>query len=90
MSRCIEFCSGCVVRAKSDESFSSLEIKKQFKSELENLLKDRYPTESFVVDSVSCMRFCPEGRISLTVNNRMTMSKGTEIENVLAAIHREL
>lgn len=90
MSINVEFCSGCIIRASDDSTLSTLEIKNNFKKELSDFLSQELPEKSVCIDSVSCMKYCPENRVSLIVNNKMTMAKGTSVQAVGEQIKKEL
>lgn len=90
MSVNVEFCSGCVIRASEDSTLSTIEIRNDFKKNLAEFLVAEIPSQNICIDTVSCMRYCPEDRVSLTVNGKMTMAKGTSVEQVGIQIKKEL
>lgn len=90
MSIKVEFCSGCVIRASKDSTLSTIEIRNDFKTKLIDLLTEEISDRTICVDTVSCMRYCPENRISLSVNGKMTMAKGTSVEQAGIQIKKEL
>ncbi|WP_291516601.1 hypothetical protein [Bdellovibrio sp. ArHS] len=82
MKQNVEICSGCVVRSSQQTEESTFLIKKKFLEELNARLRELCPEVEWNVSFTPCMRFCPEGKISLVVKNQMGMSGGTDIDIV--------
>jgi len=78
----IEICSGCVVRASSAAEGNTFIIKKNFLETLSARLKELRPDVEWDLSFTSCMRFCPPDRISMSIQNRMTMSQGNTVESL--------
>lgn len=90
MKTLVEFCSGCVIRSFEDSTLSTFEIKKKFKEKLLVYLQQERPDLDWSIDTVSCMKFCPENKISISVANRMSVARGTTVEAVGQQILKEL
>ncbi|WP_373999016.1 hypothetical protein [Bdellovibrio bacteriovorus] len=82
MKQNVEICSGCVVRSTDGVDESTFLIKKKFLEELIARLKELRPDVEWNVSFTSCMRFCPDKRMSLVIKNQMGMSTGNTVEIV--------
>lgn len=82
MKQNVEICSGCVVRSAEGVEESTFLIKKKFLEELGARLKELRPDVEWNVSFTSCMRFCPDKRMSLVIKNQMGMSTGNSVDVV--------
>ncbi|MGE9743512.1 hypothetical protein [Bdellovibrio bacteriovorus] len=86
MKQNVEICSGCIARSTESRADSAVESRKLFLTEVQEALKARRPDVEWNLSTVSCMRLCPENRLSIVVLNRMGMTRGSSVESIVEDI----
>lgn len=75
-------CSGCIANNyKADQK--NLE---DILVEVETLLKAARPDKEWNLNSQSCFRFCPENRITVSVSERMTMTRAATVDSIVSEV----
>lgn len=72
-------CSGCIANNYTPDSKNLEEIL----VEVKNSLKAARPDKEWNITSQSCFRFCPENRITVSVAERMTMTRAATVESIV-------
>lgn len=86
MKQNVEICSGCIARSTEVEAESLAMVKKAFLDQVVALLKENRSDVEWSVGTTSCMRFCPEGRLSIVVGGAMGMTRAASVEQVVRDI----
>ncbi|MFV3408657.1 hypothetical protein ACNH6C_08630 [Bdellovibrio bacteriovorus] len=86
MKQNIEICSGCIARSTEARAESPVESRKLFLTEVQAALTARRPDVEWNLSTVSCMRFCPENKLSIVVLNRMGMTRGSAVDTIVEDI----
>jgi hypothetical protein len=77
----IIICSGCI--GKNYEQEYDLE---DILVQVESALAEARPDKEWNLNSQTCFRFCPKGRITLSVAEKMTMTREATIESMVNEI----
>lgn len=77
----IIICSGCI--EKNIQADTDLEA---LLTEVETQLYIKRPDIEWNLNSQSCFRFCPEGRITVSVSEKMTMTRKASVEAIVNEI----
>lgn len=75
-------CSGCIANNYTADSKNLEEIL----VEVETSLKAARPDKEWNINSQSCFRFCPENRITVSVAERMTMTRAATVESIVSEV----
>ncbi len=74
----VGICSGGIARGYQGAETSE-EIQQMVAAELNH----QSPDKSWTVSTISCFRFCPEKRITLSVGQRMSMTREATIKSIV-------
>ena len=74
-------CSGCI--GKNYNAEYDLE---DLMVQVETRLQQAHPDKEWNVTNQSCFRFCPKDRITVSVSERMTMTRSATVDSIVNEI----
>lgn len=84
----VTICSSCLVKNISNISEQGLGPQRfnPFKKDILIKLESLRPEISWSVDTQSCFRFCPENKITLSVDRKITMTRKANVDSTVQEI----
>lgn len=79
----IEICTGCMAKHAAMNTPADFD---KFIAEVQTELETKRPDRIWNISTQSCFRLCPDNRITITVAQKMTMTRAATVASVVDEI----